>query len=230
MQAGEAGSYTLVASSALGVTNSLPAVLTVLPPPNPSALNVLTYHNDNTRDGANTNEVLLTPANVNVSTFGRLITYSTDGLIIAQPLYVAALAIPGQGTHNAVFVATENDSVYAFDADSNAGANGGLLWHTNLGIAVSSYNDEFGDRYQGTYYSDIIPVVGITGTPVIDLASGTLYVNVHTRIATATTTNYYHSIHALNITNGDRTTLQPGVCDQFGSGNRRGEHQRGGGL
>ncbi len=209
LQAGEAGSYTLVASSALGVTNSLPAVLTVLPPPNPSALNVLTYHNDNARDGAYTNEVLLTPANVNVSTFGRLINYSTDGLIIAQPLYVAGLVIPGQGAHNAVFVATENDSVYAFDADSSAGANGGLLWHTNLGIAVSSYNDEFGNRYQGTYYGDITPVVGITGTPVIDLAAGTLYVNVHTRIATSTTTNYYHSLHALNITNGTEQAYSP---------------------
>ncbi len=180
LQADEAGSYTLLASNSLGVANSLPAVLTVLPPPNPSALNVLTYHNDNARDGANTNEVLLTPANVNVSTFGRLITYPTDGLIIAQPLYVSGLVIPGQGIHNAVFVATENNSVYAFDADSNAGTNGGLLWHTNLGMSVSSYNDQFGNRGTGSYYPDIVPVVGITGTPVIDLASGTLYVNVHT--------------------------------------------------
>ncbi|HWY74334.1 MAG TPA: LamG-like jellyroll fold domain-containing protein, partial [Verrucomicrobiae bacterium] len=206
LQADEAGSYSLVASNALGVTNSSPAILTVLPPPNASALNVLTYHNDNARQGANTNEVLLTLANVNVSTFGRLITYPTDGLIIAQPLYVYGLVIPGQGTHNAVFVATENNTVYAFDADSNAGANGGLLWQTNLGASVSSYNDQFGNRatgsyYPGSYYPDIVPVVGITGTPVIDLPSGTLYVNVHTAIATSTT-NYYHSIHALNITNG----------------------------
>ncbi|HEV7923937.1 MAG TPA: LamG-like jellyroll fold domain-containing protein, partial [Verrucomicrobiae bacterium] len=208
LQAGEAGTYTLFASNSLGVTNSLPAVLTILPPPNPSALNVLTYHNDNARDGANTNEVLLTLANVHVSTFGKLITYPTDGLIIAQPLYVSGLAIPGQGTHNVVFVATENDSVYAFDADSNAGTNGGLLWHDNLGIAVSSYNDEFGNRYQGTYYGDIVPVVGITGTPVIDLASGTLYVNVHTREVGATT-NYYHRIHALNITNGAEQSYSP---------------------
>ncbi len=198
----------MVASNSLGVTNSLPAILTILPPPNPGALNVLTYHNDNARDGANTNEVLLTLANVNVSTFGRLINYATDGLIIAQPLYVSGLVIPGQGTHNVVFVATENDSVYAFDADSNAGTNGGLLWHDNLGIAVSSYNDEFGNRYQGTYYGDIVPVVGITGTPVIDLASGTLYVNVHTREVGATT-NYYHRIHALNITNGVEQPYSP---------------------
>ncbi|HUD47494.1 MAG TPA: LamG-like jellyroll fold domain-containing protein [Candidatus Baltobacteraceae bacterium] len=211
LRAGEAGSYTLVASNSLGVSNSLPAILTVIPPPNPGALNVVTYHNDNTRDGANTNEVILTLANVNVATFGRLITYPTDGYIYAQPLYVSGLVIPGLGTHNVVFVATENNSVYAFDADSNAGTNGGLLWHTNLGLAVSSYNDEFGNRYQGTYYGDIVPVVGITGTPVIDLASGTLYVNVHTRIATATSTNYYHSIHAVNITNGAEQPYSPTI-------------------
>ena len=181
LQAGEAGNYTLVASNSLGSTNSLPAVLTVLPPPNPSALNVLTYHNDNTRQGANTNEVLLTLANVNVSTFGRLITYPTDGLIIAQPLYVSGLVIPGQGTHNAVFVATENNSVYAFDADSNAGTNGGLLWQTNLGTAVSSYNDEFGNAAPEL----IIPTSSRSwASPArrsLILASGTLYVNVHTR-------------------------------------------------
>ena len=186
----------------------MPAILTVLPPPNPSALNVLTYHNDNTRQGANTNEVLLTLANVNVSTFGRLLTYPTDGYIYAQPLYVSVLVIPGQGTHNLVIVATENDSVYAFDADSNAGANGGLLWHANLGMAVSSYNNEFGNRYQGTYYGDIVPVVGITGTPVIDPSSGTLYVDVHTREVGATT-NYYHRIHALSITNGAEQAYSP---------------------
>jgi hypothetical protein len=209
LQTDEAGSYTLVASNALGATNSLPAILTVLPPPNPSALNVLTYHNDNTRQGANTNEVLLTPANVNASTFGRLLTYPTDGQIFAQPLYVSGLVVPGQGIHNAVFVVTENNTVYAFDADSNAGTNGGLLWQTNLGIAVSSDNGEFGGRFS-TYYPDIQPVVGITGTPVIDPVSGTLYVNVHTREVGATT-NYYHRIHALDITTGVERSYSPAV-------------------
>jgi hypothetical protein len=211
LQTSEAGSYTLVASNLLGMTNSLPAILTVLPPPNPSALNVVTYHNDNARDGANTNEVLLTHANVNVSTFGRLITYPTDGLIIASPLYVSGLVIPRQGAHNAVFVATENDTIYAFDADSNAGTNGGLLWETNLGPSVSSFNDQFGNRGTGSYYPDITPVVGITGTPVIDLASGTLYVNVHTATTSGSTTTYYHRLHALNITNGTEQADSPVV-------------------
>jgi uncharacterized repeat protein (TIGR03806 family) len=208
LQTSQAGSYTLVASSPLGVTNSLPAVLTVLQPPNPAALNVLTYHNDNTRDGANTNEVLLTHASVNVATFGKLITYPTDGYIYAQPLYVSGLVIPGQGTHNAVFVATENNSIYAFDADSNAGTNGGLLWQTNLGTAALSSNHEFGDRYNGGNYTDIVPQVGITGTPVINLGAGTLYVDVRTRVV-GVATNYYHSVQALNITNGTEQPYSP---------------------
>jgi uncharacterized repeat protein (TIGR03806 family) len=211
LQASEAGNYTLVASNYLGTTNSLPVVLTLLPPPNAAALNVVTYHNDNTRQGANTNEVLLTHANVNVSTFGRLMSYPTDGLIIAQPLYMSGLLIPGQGTHDVVFVATENNTIYAFDADSNAGTNGGVLWETNLGASVSSYNDQFGNRGTGSYYPDITPVVGITGTPVIDPVSGTLYVNVHSATTSGSTTTYYHSLHALNITNGTEQAYSPVV-------------------
>src|SRR5947208_8824155 len=97
-------------------------------------VNVLTYHNDNFRTGANTNETLLTPANVNTNTFGKLFKYSVDGYVYAQPLYVSGLNIPGQGIHNALFIATEHDSVYALDADSTNGPSGGLLWQTSLGI------------------------------------------------------------------------------------------------
>ncbi len=225
LQAGQAGAYTLTASSPLGVTNSLPATLTILPPPNPAALNVLTYHNDNTRQGANTNEVLLTHAAVNVSAFGRLFTYPVDGYIYAQPLYVANLVIPGQGAHNAVFVATEHNSVYAFDADSNARTNGGLLWKTNLGTAALSNNHEFGDRYNGGQYTDIVPEVGITGTPVMDLATGTLYVDVRTRVV-GTSVHYYHSIHALNITNGTEQSYSPVVVTNSVPG--KGVDSRGG--
>jgi hypothetical protein len=176
----DAGSYTLLASNAFGANLSTVATLTVLPPPGGVEPNVLTSRYDNARTGANTNEFLLTPANVNVNTFGRLFTCSVDGYIYTQPLYVANLAIPGQGTHNVVFVATEHDTVYAFDADSNLGTNGGLLWQTNLGISILSDNREFGTRY-AAQYPDLIPDVGITGTPVIDPAAGTIYMDVVTR-------------------------------------------------
>jgi uncharacterized repeat protein (TIGR03806 family) len=194
------------------VVTALTTVLFVaaLSPLDGVSQNVLTYHYDNTRDGANTNELLLTPANVNVSSIGRLMTYTVDGYVYAQPLVMTNVTIPGQGIHDIVFVATENDSIYAFDADSNAGTNGGLFWHINLGISPLSSNHEFGDRYNGGNYTDIVPEVGITGTPVINAVSGTIYVDVLTREVT-TTTNYYHRIHALNITNGMEQPYSPVV-------------------
>ena len=100
------------------------------------SVNVTTWHNDLTRQGLNSNETILTPANVNSSTFGKLFSYAVTGQVYAEPLYVSNLAIPGQGTHNVVFVATQNNDVYAFDAVNN-GAGGGQLWHVNLGLAAT---------------------------------------------------------------------------------------------
>jgi len=166
---------------------------------------VLTYHNDNTRTGANTHETLLTPANVNTNSFGRLLKYEVDGYVYAQPLY-----FPGLGKHNAVFVATENNSVYAFDADSDAGPDGGLLWHASLGSGIDIVtNHEFGGRYHNNVYQDMLPRVGITGTPVIDSATGTLFVDAFTRVATETATNYHHTLHALNVTTGQEQPFGP---------------------
>jgi uncharacterized repeat protein (TIGR03806 family) len=171
---------------------------------------VLTYHNDNARTGANTNETLLTPANVNTNSFGLLRKYEVDGYVYTQPLYYPGLAIPGQGTHNAVFVGTENNSVYAFDADGDAGTNGGLLWHASLGSGIDIVTThEFGGRYHNNVYQDMLPLVGITGTPVIDPATGTLYVDAFTRVVNEAGTNYYHHIHALNITNGMERSFGP---------------------
>ncbi|HXT12522.1 MAG TPA: FN3 associated domain-containing protein [Candidatus Angelobacter sp.] len=179
--------------------------------PTGSAISVLTYHYDNSRDGANTNETVLTPAIVNTNNFGLLTKYTVDGYVYTEPLIVPNVTIPGQGTHNIVIVATEHDSVYAFDADGNLGTNGGLLWHTNLGVsALSANQNEFGARYCGNCYPDIVPEVGVTGTPVIDPATGTLYLDVFTREVTSTT-NFYHRIHALNITNGLEQPYSPVV-------------------
>jgi mono/diheme cytochrome c family protein len=178
-------------------------ILAALPPSNAFATNWLTYHFDNARDGANTNETVLTPANVNTNAFFRMFTYTVDAEVYAQPLYMANVAITGQGTHNVVFVATENDSVYAFDADSNTGTNGGLLWHTNLGTAATSVL--FGTRY---HHNVLNPLLGITGTPVIDPVSGTLYVDVLTT-PVPDTTNAQHHVHALNIANGREQAYSP---------------------
>ena len=87
------------------------------------AQNVTTEHYDNARTGLNPNESILNTSNVNTSSFGKIFSQSVDGQIYAQPLYMAGLTISGKGTHNVVFVETENDSVYAFDADNNGGAN-----------------------------------------------------------------------------------------------------------
>src|SRR5262245_56191811 len=170
-----------------------------------SQVNVLTYHNDFARTGQNTKETVLTPANVNTNTFGLLIGYSVDGQIYAQPLYVSGLAIPSQGTHNVVFVATMHNSVYAFDADSSAGTNGGLLWKVNLGTSAATPNSDFGNRY-GPYH-DIRPEVGIVGTPVIDLEAGTLFLDAFTHEGSS----YVHRIHALNILNGAERPNSPVV-------------------
>jgi hypothetical protein len=131
-------------------------------------VNVTTFHNDVARTGQNTLEVTLTPANVNSAQFGKLFTTVVDGYVYAQPLYVAGVSI-GAGTHNVIYVATEHDSVYAIDADSGA-----IYWQINL--IPAGGRTVVGSTDIATGCNDIIPEMGITGTPVIDVGSGTLYV------------------------------------------------------
>src|SRR5258705_2351485 len=109
-------------------------------------VHVLTYHNNNARTGENLNERLLTLANVNTNTFGKLFAYNVDGYIYAQPLYVSGLTIPGKGARNVLFVATQHNTVYALDAD-NPGPSGGLLWQVNLGPSAATPTLDFGNRY-----------------------------------------------------------------------------------
>jgi hypothetical protein len=166
------------------------------------AESVLTYHNNNARTGANTNETQLTLANVNTNSFGLLLKYPADAYVYGQPLFVPGLEIPGKGAHDVAYVATENDSVYAFDASSNTGPDRGQLWHASLGEGVDVVtNHEFGTRYHNGVLQDMLPRVGITSTPVIDPASGTIYVVALTRVVT-TVTNFYQHLHALDLATG----------------------------
>ena len=128
-------------------------------------VSVTTQHNDNLRTGANLNETVLTPANVNSAQFGKLYSVMLDGQVYAQPLYVANVAIPDEGTHNVVYVATMNNSVYALDADDS----GKQLWKANFGQPVHSCDVEWHENVtQGSG-------IGILGTPVIDPTTNTIY-------------------------------------------------------
>ncbi len=195
---------TKTMSTAIAIAIMSVAGMMVLPP-DAFATNWLTYHFDNARAGANTNETTLTPANVNTTQFSKLFTCPVDAEVYAEPLYMANVAITGQGTHNVLFVATENDTVYAFDAD-----NGGALWHTNLGTAAQSWNKAAGHAYFGTQenHNVLNPLIGITGTPVIDPVSGTIYVDALTT-PVPNTTNAQHHVHALNIADGTERSFSP---------------------
>jgi len=165
-----------------------------------SNVSVLQYRNDSGNTGQNLLETTLTPSDVNPTDFGEFYQYPVDGYVYAQPLYMANLAIPGQGTHNVVFVVTEHDSVYAFDADGGVGPDGSPLWHDSFidpaaGITTLDQTDVFG-------VSDIVPEVGITATPVIDPASGALYVVTKTKDMEGGVEHIVQQLHALSVATG----------------------------
>ena len=169
-------------------------------------VNVPTWRYDNTHSGANTQEILLTPSNVNGVTFGKLFSISVDGFVYAQPLYVSGLTMPDGLVHNVLFVVTQHDSVYAFDADTNGGPNAFPLWQASMltaaygasAGATTVPNTDLGS-------SDIVPEIGITSTPVIDLATNTMFLVA----ATKENGNYIQRLHAINLITGAESNNGP---------------------
>ena len=177
---------------------------------------VTTRQYDNLRTGQNTSETILTPSNVNVSQFGKLFTQPVDGAMLAQPLYVANVAIPGKGTHNVVFAATENDTVYAFDADNNTGGNATYLWKASMVDAAHGAPMGATAIAAGSFScgSPATPTVGITSTPVIDSSTNTMYVVAFSQEGT----QFVNRLHAIDITTGNEKSPGPKVIDATVSG------------
>jgi MBG domain (YGX type)/Legume lectin domain len=166
-----------------------------------SGVDITQYHNDLYLSGDNLNETVLSPSNVNPKNFGLLFSQQVDGYVYAQPLYMSGLTING-AVHNVVFIATENDTVYAFDADSNAGADAQPLWVRSF---INSSDGITPVPYADVLNPDIFPVIGITGTPVIDPSTNTLYVSTVTKNIVngdSTHPNYVQILHALDVTTG----------------------------
>jgi uncharacterized protein (TIGR03437 family) len=176
-------------------------VAAVLALPLAAQVNVLTWQYDNTRAGANRREKILTPLNVNVNSFGKLFSHPVDGFIYGQPLYLGGVDVPERGRRNVVYVATQHDSMYAFDADQQDDP----LWHVSFlnpeaGITTVPFADLFG-------CDQIIPEIGITSTPVIDPDSGTIYVVAMTK----ENGDWFHRLHALDVATGAEKPGSPVV-------------------
>jgi hypothetical protein len=160
------------------------------PPPGTTGTNVTTYHNDNARTGQNLGETILTPSNVNSSSFGKLFVITVDGKVDAQPLYLTQVSIPNQGMHNVLYVATEHGSVYGLDADS-----GKALWQVSMLAGGETTSDDHG-------CGQITPEIGVTSTPVIDPKAGphgTIYVVAMSKDGSG---SYHQRLHALDVTTG----------------------------
>jgi hypothetical protein len=171
----------------------------------------VTYHNDNARTGQNLTETVLTPSNVNSSSFGKLANFLVDGKVDAQPLLLTNMSVSG-ATRNVLYVATEHDSVYAFDADS-----GMILWQMSMLGSGETTSDDHG-------CGQVTPEIGITSTPAIDKSGGTIYVVAMSKNGSG---GYIQRLHALDVTSGAEkfggpVTIQasfPGTGDNSSGGN-----------
>jgi fibronectin type 3 domain-containing protein len=185
------GQHTVTAATTDGTQNGTAAAFTT------NYAGIFTFHNDNMRTGQNNAETVLTTSNVNASSFGKLFTRPTDGLTYASPLYVENVSVPGQGSKNVVFIATEHDSVYAYDADGNSSTP---LWKDSFinpanGVTTIPAADT-GEC------CDIPNEIGITSTPVIDKATNTLYLVAKTKEVSGGSTSYVARLHALDLATG----------------------------
>jgi hypothetical protein len=203
--AATAGVYTVTATSVADSSKSATATIGVT-----DLQGVYTYHNDLARDGANTQEYALTTSSVDTSTFGKLFSCTVDGAIYAQPLWVANLTING-AKHNVVFVATQQDSLYAFDADANPCVQ---LW--NVSLIDTNHGASSGETavpsgptgYKvGNGNGSIQSEIGVTGTPVIDPSTNTLY--VVSKSMNSGGTSFYQRLHAIDLTSGNEKFSGP---------------------
>jgi hypothetical protein len=195
-----AGAHRVQATSTLDTTRSASATIAVT-----DLTGVVTYHNNLARDGTNTKEYALTTSSVSTTSFGKLFSCPVDGAAYTQPLWVPGLNIGGQA-RNAIFVATQHDSIYAFDADVSPCSQ---LWHVDLLDAAhggTSGETPVPTGDVGSGFQDILPEIGVTGTPVIDLASGTLYVVSKSEGPAG---SFHQRLHAMDLITGDEKFAGP---------------------
>ncbi|HUA91775.1 MAG TPA: Ig-like domain-containing protein [Terracidiphilus sp.] len=180
---GMASGSTTISASVDQISGSAPATVTL---PQAAGVNITTWHVDTNRSGVNSNEQTLTPSNVTPASFGKLFSYAVDGYVYGSPLIMSNVKING-ATHNVVYVATEHDSVYAFDADNYG--TGAPLWQVSL---LQTGETPITD-------GPIQPYEGVTSTPVIDPSTNTLYV---VSAQTSASTGGTFRLNALDITTG----------------------------
>ncbi|HTX15748.1 MAG TPA: immunoglobulin domain-containing protein [Candidatus Baltobacteraceae bacterium] len=183
--------FQVVITNSVSSVTSNAATLTVnATGPPPTNAQVLTYHNDTMRTGLNPNETILTTSNVNSTSFGKLGSLTVTGLVDAEPLYVPNLTV-NSAKHNVVFVVTEHDMAYAFDADTP----GPPLWQVSLIPGTETTSDDRG-------CGQVEPEIGITSTPVIDLSAGPNGTMFVVTMSKDSSNNYHQRLHAVDLTTG----------------------------
>ncbi len=207
---GTEGNHTITATTVAVPSASASATISVT-----TLAGVFTYHNDLARDGSNPQEYALTPASVTTATFGKLFSCTVDGAIYGQPLWMPGLTIAG-GVHNVIFVATQHDSVFAFDADANPCVT---YWRVNL---LDMLHGGTGTETPATWndvgycFGDVYPEVGVTGTPVINPKTNTIYLVSASESSptspgncSSSSANFYHRLHALDLATGNEKFKAP---------------------